>query len=524
MRAKRSGNQPLYFRTISGTLILFMSIVVAQDSVATEPAVVPPLSSPLSEAKIERLQYSLDSLRLHYEERLAEVIDSMKTVEAPQPAIVEEPTLDRALEAKYFDYAKRLKEQETKTGSGFLGLKSSIEEIGAFQIETLNAYHELFFPAANSDFIQDFIIQLYIRQEDWANAEHAILKFIYLYPDSPLYEDVKSSRTTIFQTERYFSDKSGFLLNLIGAATAYKTVNVRYFKFLETLRNFPDPAIREKYIPEAATFLKLYPMDENAAQVTLWLAEAYEGIDRFHSSFITLQRLMVFYPRSRHFAEALFRSGKIREDNFGEYRQAIDTYYQFIDQFGTHALAEMARYRIAEISDVQLQDWEKAITEYQNYADQYPQTDKSIHSLIRKAEILSAQMNLIEESVAAYHSIVERYQDAPEARDALLRTGDLYVQYKKYDSATQEYLDLFHRYPKDTKSLEGLEKAADLYENKLGENEKAVEVLNYIVANFPGTREDAKAQRKLKKLAPEPEPVPEAAEEPPAEETPEESE
>jgi len=511
-----SRNLRIAFVHVFIIFICFLPTVFGQtaDSLATQDSTMfeaeAPQAGPAQEpGQLDRelYRYKLDSLRLRYEERVQEVIDSVQTAAAAKVQ-KEKTTVNQDLENKYFGYEKLLKDEVTRKDQGFLGFKGNLEVIFPFQVEALNAYLEQFFPNGNSDYIQDFLIQIYTREADWVNAEHAILKFIYLYPESPIFGEVKKGRTNIFQTERYFKDKAEFLTNIIGAALMYKTIDIRYYKFLEMLRSFPDEAIRQKFIPEAHHFLTLYPQHANGAQVSMWLCEAYRQAGRPHSAYLTLQKLMIFYPDSREFAEALFRSAAIREENFGDYKPAIETYYRFLEKFGIHTLAELARYRIANIADVNLQDWEKAVNEYQIYADVYPNTDKSIPCLTRKAEILSDKMNLVEESAATYRSIVERYPDSMEARGALLKSGDLYVRFKKYDSAVQEYLSLFDKYPRDVKALVALEKAVDLYETKLANPEKTIVVLNYIVSNFPGTKEEARASKKLSKLAPAPsEPV-----------------
>jgi TolA-binding protein len=61
-------------------------------------------------------------------------------------------------------------------------------------------------------------------------------------------------------------------------------------------------------------------------------------------------------------------------------------------------------------------------------------------------------------------------------------------------------MSIFQKYPQSEKATAALEKVADIYQNKLKDNQKAIEILNMIITNYPDTKASAKATKTLQKL------------------------
>lgn len=441
-----------------------------------------------------------------YKKTIRALEDSLKTRRpsaAPPTVVAADIAYDPVGEQKYFDYEKFVKRQEKKTKSGFLILTTNIEDIPPFQIKQLEQYLDTYFPTARCDSIQDFLTQIYIRQQDWANAERSILKFIFLHPESPLAEEIKTIRAGIFQTEKAYKSYTDFLMNVIAATPAYPDVETRYFRFVELLKDVPDPTVKAMFPDEAQTYLKLYPFSEYAPQICLWLAQYYAGNLRPQSAFITYHRLMIFYPNSPEMAAALYQSALLQEKEFEEFDQAIETLYRFIDLFPDDTLTAYAHRQIAQIADIKKQNWEQATTEYQIAADLFFETGKikpSTAALMRKAVILADQMNLIQDAIATYLSVDERFPGSPDAHQAIMAAGNLYARHKQYEAAIGEYMKLYDKYPAAENVVDALEKAATIYSSNLNNHDKTVETLNLIVTSYPDSKSAKKAEKQLNKI------------------------
>ncbi len=481
-------------------------------------------------------QFIIDSLQLIYEESFMEQKDSLATlfnnqiVDILNQSAVEKQALedslrilnvrldelsvrspiledighgyDLILEAKYFNYEKFLKRQEAKTKEGFL-LSSEIEDIHPFQVKKLEKYLDRFYPEARCDSIQDYLTQLYLRQKDWTNAELSIIKFIFLYQDSPMLEEIRTIRAKIFETEKAYKNYSEFLLNIVNTTPAYPKIDVRYFKFIELIKEFPDPAIKAKFTLEADKYLELYPFSSQASKVCQWIAETYTEQGRPQSAYITYHRLMIFYPKSPEMVTALYRTALLQEQEFVEHNLAIETFYKFIEKFPEDTLTAYAHMHIAKIADEKLKNWEKASAEYQVCADLFRANGKSklcISALVRRAEILADQMNQTDPAVETYLSIDEHFPGNPGAHKAIMSAGDLYYRQKQYTAAITQYMSIFEKYPDAENALAALEQTVKIYNDQLSDQDKTIETLNLIINNFPGTKGESRALKLLKKL------------------------
>jgi len=473
-------------------------------------------------------QFLADSLRLVFDEHYQQELDSLESVckakiedlqvesarladlnksltDSLNKSIYQKPPseaerFDPQLESRYFEYEKTQKMDTPKRKTGFLIMASLLEDITPFQIEELKSYFDIYYPSARTDSVLDFIIQLNIRASDWPNAGRHIIKFLYLFPNSSLYEEIKSVRAGIFQTEKYYRSWSTYLTELFNNLPQLPQEDVRYFRYVELLKSFPDQTVQNAFIPEARRFLTLYPSSQYAADVSIWIANAFLSSGRPHSAFIMFQKNMILYPDNVLYSRALFTSGIIQQEQFSEYENAVKTYSDLIQRFPEDTLAEKAQYRLAKIFDENLANSERALQEYQIYADKYPQSPQAIPALMRKATIQAERMSLVEEAVKTYKSIDERYPATTEAANALMAAGDLYFAKTRYDQAVEIYMSIFQKYPQSEKAIAGLEQVVEIYQNKIKDNQKSIEILNLIINNYPDSKASAKATKLLKKL------------------------
>ena len=475
-----------------------------------------------------------DSLQLVYEEKLAEVVDSLRIV--CQNRIVrekdqDEQTINRLsrkieslrdslswglsqvatrtaaeydsrIENRRFAYLKQLRAEETKKSQGLFKVGSTTENIIPHQLQEYEQYLLAYFPDARCDSVQDFITQTYIRQNDWARAEHSLLRFVFLFPESPLAAEVKNIRAGIFQTERYYQNFRDWLVNVVNLTPSFPDPATRYYKFLETFRDNPDATARAIFIDEAVQFLRLYPEHNRAPRVCLWLAEMLNERGRPHSAYTTYQKLMILHPNSAEYAQALYQKGRLQRARFAEYEAARATYQEFIQRYANDTLAVGILYELAEIADLHLSQWENAIAEYQRFADTYPQEPRAITAMVRRAQIQADKMNNNDEAVLTYDQINSRYPDTEAARDAILAAAALYEKGKRYEDAALKYYSLFENYPNSEKAATALENAATIYETRLKNNDKMIEMLNLIVTSYPASKNAVRASKKLVKLQP----------------------
>lgn len=477
------------FSSIVAILIALASIVSAsgnslQDSIRTVPSE----------------EVTTDTMATQEDEDSTEGLPQEEPVPAPDGEIPEVST--DSLEKAYFAFLTALNdEQPRKTGRllGRLGLSSS--NFGEYKLAEYSSYLDIFFPEANSDQVQSFIIQSYIDQKKWEEFEISLLKFLYLHPDSPLRAPVIGMGSQVVQKEGYFEPRRDEFLAGLSSVTGTGEINERYFQFILGLKSEDHTSSSPIFKREAIEFLKLYPSAKEASTALLWLSQFESSNDAHQEAYMNYRKLAAVYPASEHLAEALFRTGTLQQEEFGEFKEAIATFRILLSQFPGNPAAPDARFRIASIIDGQLKEFNSAVQEYETLVSHYPDSPKAIPSLFRIGELQAEKLKQTTQAIAAYERIASDYPDsADSAIEALQRSAKLYEKEKEFEKAVAQHLTVCERYPGTPGCLSSLEASATLYEKKLKMNDKAVEVLNRIIEEFPDSKHAEKAAKRLKKL------------------------
>lgn len=428
--------------------------------------------------------------------------DTITTVDAIPPETVSTPISSETIEKAYFDFLTTLSAEEPKQRGKLLArFGRSTKNFSSYKLDEYNSYLNMYFPAAHSDHIQSYIIQTLIDQKKWDEVEIALLKFLYLYPNSSLKPAVIGKGSQIIQNEDYYKPHRDKLLALLGSITGQGEVQDRYFEFLSTLRLSKNTRSSPIFNREARRFIELYSNIPQSSNVLMWLAEFETTNEAYDTSFMIYQKLMTLFPSSTHYAMAKYQTGLLQQEQFNEFEEAINSFRQFLTQFPEDTLVPDAHYRIATMTDQNLKDWTNAIVEYETLVSRYPDAIHAIPSLFRIGEIQTGKLKQGEKAIATLNKIASDYPDSTDhAIRALQQAGKLYEKNKAFDKAIEQYLVVHEKYPGTDGALSSLETCATLYEKKLKMTDKTIEMLNLIVEEFPNSKNAQKATKRLKKL------------------------
>jgi TolA-binding protein len=134
-------------------------------------------------------------------------------------------------------------------------------------------------------------------------------------------------------------------------------------------------------------------------------------------------------------------------------------------------------------------------------SDRFPAASATAQALAIKAQIEERDrlrdqdpiLGSVPAALLTYRLIAERYPNASEM--ALLKLKDYYEDLRRYDLAAQTLVELFTRYP--TKHDDALFEAGEIYERRLKDREKAIEIYARVPASSDRYR---RAQDRLKEL------------------------
>jgi len=435
---------------------------------------------------------------------------------APADSVINQPAeenvnskatgVQSSTEKEYYNYLTQLNFEQPKQfwlGTGLLLRKNvkTADALNEYKIQEYRTYLDKYFPNAHSDYIQRFMIETYIDWEKWNEVQANLLKFTYLYQESPLRGPVLENGSVKIQEEEYFAANREKLLPIIQGLPETGKIHENYFQYLITLLSFKDNRLTSIVAREAWEFIRLYTDKPQTSTVLFWMAEIDLVSDNPHSALMIYKKLMTLFPSSNEFATALYKTGTIQQDIFSEFETATATFRQFLEQFPEDDRSSDSQYRIAMIADQNFKDWTTAIDEYETLVTQFPTSDNAATALLRVGEIQADKLKQRDVAIATYNRLATEYtDDTANATEALQRAGKLYEKSKAFEEAINHYMKVHEKYPGTEGALESLEKSAKLYEKKLKRNDQAIEVLNIIVAEFPDTKNSKKAEKKIKKL------------------------
>ena len=409
----------------------------------------------------------------------------------------------KTVEDAHFDFLKELHNEESKNSGKILGrLGLGSKGLTEFKRKEYNLYLDSYFPNASSDRVQMFLFELNIKEEKWAEAEMNLLKFVYLFPQSPIYKKVLDRGYTLLQDEKYYSSDRDKLIKLLSEAPTSGKIYKRYYQLLSNVHGLKDDKLTELFEYECWNFLQLYPNRSQCSMVMMWLAQLDQEKNNFHPAILVYEKLMNLYPSNKDYADALYQVARLQQEELNEYNEATVSFRKFLKMFPKHKYVAYAQYRIASMADKNFDDWSTAVEEYQVLADKYPEFKHTITSLLRMGSIQESKLKERKEAIQTYQRVYETYSDSTEeAIEALHRSANLYEKSKQFEDAIKQHMTVNSRYPKTDGSLKSLNKCADIYDKKVDNKEKAIEILNMLITDFPNSRDAKKAQRRIKKLS-----------------------
>ena len=409
----------------------------------------------------------------------------------------------KTVEDAHYEFLKELHTEESKNSGKILGrLGLSSKSLSEYKRKEYNLYLDSYFPDASSDRIQMFLFELNIQEEEWAEAEMNMLKFVYLFPQSDIYKKVIDRSYTLLQEEKYYSSNRDKLIKLISDAPKSGTIYKRYHQLLSELYGLKDKKLTDLFIQESWNFLYLYPNRSQCSAVMMWLAKLEQEASNFHPAVMVYEKLMNLYPASKDYSDALYQVARLQQEELNEYNEATVSFRKFLKMFPKHKYAAYAQYRIATMADKNFDDWSTAVKEYEVLADNYPNFKHTIASLLRMGEIQESKLKERKEAIQTYQRVFSTYPDSTdESIEALHRSANLYVKSKQFEDAVKQHMTVISTYPKTDGSLKSINKCADIYDKKMDNKEKAIEVLNMVITDYPGSRDAKKAQRRIKKLS-----------------------
>jgi tetratricopeptide (TPR) repeat protein len=129
------------------------------------------------------------------------------------------------------------------------------------------------------------------------------------------------------------------------------------------------------------------------------------------------------------------------------------------------------------------QQWDKAIANYKRTVEQYPTSRYASWSPFNIGWIYMHRKDDYDNAILWFGKQIELYPEDPYAAEALFQTECIYVhRLQDYEKGAETCLKYLENYPNELDARPSRSNLARCYRN-LGETEKALEILDYLLEN-----------------------------------------
>lgn len=337
---------------------------------------------------------------------------------------------------------------------------------------------------------------LYEHQGDWPQAMREYQKVTDLFPLSSM-----GLKTPLYIGEHYQRSKDG-----VKADNAYRKA-VKYY---------------QKFINE-------YSGTSVAAALRDYLALAYASQGKWNEAVDIWQTIVNEYPQSQIGETLLFAIGETYSRQIKDLQKAIETYEDFVKRNPGSKIIRYAKFQIGRLYLLK-EDFAKARQFFGELVRDYPgdgelrassqlaiaasyekqgSADKAMeiyHKLkndfagnmsslgiplfiaqryLKEDRVQEAE-NAFKEAIAGYEEIIKEKPNTAYAEGARNFLSLAYISQKKWEQAIDSLKASADTHPNDPRSAKSLFTIAAIYRRQLGEPEKAIEIYEKFIEQYPG--------------------------------------
>ncbi|UCD38962.1 MAG: tetratricopeptide repeat protein [Fidelibacterota bacterium] len=412
--------------------------------------------------------------------------------------------VDSSTDEKLIEYLHQVADYQQET-SGLAKLfqsKGASEEIISYKQGEYTRYLAGVAMQGHTPEAINFLASTYLEQDDDIRGTLAYLKTLFIYPDSEPGRQAMTQLETLVEDEEELSRLYYEIALNPDSLSVGEEEFYRYLNYLNHIRLLPNATARDWFIQEARQFLAVYPGILQADQVLMWIAQAYQVQEQYHSAILSYLKLRALYPVSQYIPDATFAMAEITANDIEDYAVGAERYGRFCEEFPGHKKAPSALLAQASIYENELKNYQLAGVLYRQLADAYPDNALAPIALFQYAELLRARLGSSTGAMAVYEEVLTKYGAEPEAGiPALEGLASISRNLRQFDAAVVYYLDIYQRYPdQQERSVDAILEAAEIYESDLKNLDAAIHTLHIVLDNYPDYPGIKSVQRRVQKL------------------------
>ncbi|MEK7275145.1 MAG: tetratricopeptide repeat protein, partial [Candidatus Desantisbacteria bacterium] len=371
-----------------------------------------------------------------------------------------------------------------------------LKEANAHTIKELESYAANYLELEKSDEILYLVGQLYEDEKWYTEAAAIYAKLICVWSEGTFVSKAKGKIRDMEKAKKIDKEFSQKLLAISGEGVKKEERWLNYLKQLFAVIDTPSYPYLNHELDDFLMYYSNRPIAFEAYQL-----KAQNLLRMRNQEYLAIAayvKAIYLYPNNPQLALVYFEIGKIF-DMVKDYQNTVSFYQEGISRFPNDNNAPSYLLENARIWANKLKDDNKAIKSYESVVAAYPKSEQAPIALFELGKIFEG-LKRYEQVIEAYGKIVKEYPQSPISPSALITIGECHEKISDYEQAVTVYQKLYQEYPKDSRVPEVLYRAAQLCEENLNNNDKAIEIYQLILKNFSDSQCAKKADSRVKKL------------------------
>lgn len=417
-----------------------------------------------------------------------------KAEPAPAPAPAPEPKAKPAKAAK--KAPKQLSPEEILAGI-FQVLKSGAEdpnaELRGAALESLRVFIQ---QNPDAEGAPEALAML-ARSEEYRAAMVDWLHLIYEYPKSGLVMKAKSEYLDLVNKKAGGKLKPG--LGALAKSPEAEDKVERLAALVYGLAEKSGDVLYDAAAAEIRRFQVRFPDYKDNDRVLWSLAQLHLANGKYAAALMTYRELLA-YQGSAYREKAQFATAELFADKLKRYKEAVDAYQAFLEQYPDSLLVPDVLQRSALLYADKLDQAPLAVETYERIIKLYPKTESALKAFNAQAKLQREKLKDSDAAIKTYVRITEQFR-YPQAAQALMSAADLARKdLKDYKREVELRAKIAEDFPLVKEAPEQLYQAAGVLEDDLKDLDSAVKMYQDVASKFAESKQGKKAGERANKL------------------------
>jgi TolA-binding protein/outer membrane biosynthesis protein TonB len=420
-----------------------------------------------------------------------------KAEPAPAPVVESKPAeKDKASGKSAKKEAKQFSPEEISSGE-FLTLKSGAEdqntELRNAALEDLRVFVQQH-PDAEA---APEALSILAKQEEYRPAMVDWLHLVYEYPASNISRKAKSEYLDLVNKKMSSKLRPG--LSALSKSPEAEDKVERLAALVFGLAEKSGDDLYEPAAAEIRRFQVRFPDYKDNDRILWSLAQLHLANGKNAAALMTYRELLS-YQGSAYREKAQFATGELFSDKLKRYKEAVDAFQAFVEQYPESKQVLDALQRVAVLYADRLDQAPLAVETYERIIKLFPKTDGTLKAFNAEAKLQRDRLKAPADAISTYLRLTDQFR-YPQAAEALMNAADVARKdLKDYKREVELRSKVAADFPLVKEAPEQLFEAAQVLEEDAQDLDGAVKLYQDVASKFPNTKQGKKAADRANKL------------------------